>query len=395
MIELDTYDIEPPAEAVRTEAVSKPEPESEPLDIWEFDRIIEIPEGMSEKDRAVLFSGGDDSLALTHLAMSEGWADFVIHLDTNSSIPANLDYVRSVCREFHWPLLIISSPMPLDIFAYRYGFPGPGKGHQWAYNYFKGRQLNYFSQKRKGDVKFFSGVRKLESDRRMENIDAEVQYEDSSDGGNFTGWWLSPLIDKSDEWVDRYRERHDLPQNPVAKRIHRSGDCQCLAYGKRTEELIMIEAEYPDYAQWLLNVEKRAQEYRGRVQHLEDEYPDVAEEVEARRKEAKPNPMKLTVLKNEFPDVFEDVVRVSAEDAILRGRTDNTNYLGHGGLSSNELRNLTSAADVNQKTLCESCGGSASGLANAVEENIVEAAKTLETATDEGRQTTLADLQTR
>jgi 3'-phosphoadenosine 5'-phosphosulfate sulfotransferase (PAPS reductase)/FAD synthetase len=394
MIRMPTYNIAPPDDAVRNDAIPKPEPESDPVDIWESNRILEVPNGVGEKDRAVLFSGGDDSLALTHLAMSNGWADFVVHLDTNSSIPENLDYVRSICEEYQWPLLIISSPMPLDTFAYRYGFPG-ASCHRMAFQYFKGRQLGYFYRKKHGDVKLFSGVRKLESDRRMENIEAEVQYEDASKSGNFTGWWVSPLIDKSDEWVQEYRERHGLPRNPVSQKIHRSGDCQCLAFGKRTEELIMIEAEYPEFAKWLLNVERRVQEYRGRVYQLEDEYPDVATQMQEKREETRPYPMKLTVLKEHFRDVYDEIVATPTDEAVLRGRMENTSYIGHGGMSSRELRDLTTSADTSQTTLCETCGDACTTLATSVQRDIEEAASELasESATSSsGTQTTLADI---
>jgi 3'-phosphoadenosine 5'-phosphosulfate sulfotransferase (PAPS reductase)/FAD synthetase len=139
MIQLDTYDITPPLACIQTPLVPKPEPESEPVEILEMDRV------MPQFDRGVLFSGGDDSLVLTHLAMEKEWVDVVIHLQTNSSIPENTDYVRRVCRENTWPLIIVRSPMPLETFGCRYGFPGSAC-HTSAFQYFKGRQLQYLHQ---------------------------------------------------------------------------------------------------------------------------------------------------------------------------------------------------------------------------------------------------------
>ncbi|SEO99811.1 Phosphoadenosine phosphosulfate reductase family protein [Halorientalis persicus] len=378
MIELDGYEeIGPPEETVQSEHLSKPEPSSDPVDIWEISRVLDTSGVGGGKDRAVLFSGGDDSLALTHLAMENDMADFVIHLATNSSLPANIDYVREICKKFNWPFFIISSPMPFDLFAYRYAFPGPSL-HRQAYIYFKGRQLGYFSRHRAGGVKYFSGVRRLESDRRMENIEAEVQYEDPSNGGNFRGWWLSPLIDKSDEWVAKYRGRHNLPRNPVARKIHRSGDCFCLAYGHRDEELVNLQAKFPDHAEWLLNTEQRVQEYRGRVYLLEDEHPDIYEEVSSLRKQTKPNPMRLTVLKNEYPGIFDSIAAVDKEQAIQRGRLDETCYIGHGGMSHTDLRERIADADSCQQTLCETCQGRASQVAASVKRRQQEAAAALE-----------------
>jgi 3'-phosphoadenosine 5'-phosphosulfate sulfotransferase (PAPS reductase)/FAD synthetase len=392
MIELDRYDtekgVEPPAEAVQTEAVEKPEPETDPVDIWESSRIIDTSGVGHGKDRIVLFSGGDDSLALTHMAMEEGWADFVVHLATNSSIPENVDYVREVCADHGWPFAIVKSPMPYRTFAYRYGFAGPPE-HSTAYQYFKGRQLNYLFQRRPGSIKLLSGVRKLESDRRMRHVDAEVDYTTTDTGGNFTGWWLSPLHAKSDEWVAEYRDEHDLRRNPVSQRLHRSGDCQCFAFGDRTTELAMLEAEYPAMGKWLTNVERRVQEYRGRVELLGDRYPDVYEQVDSKRDATRPKPFRFTVLKDHAPEVYDELVGVPAEEAILRGQMEPTNYIGHGGMSSKELRDLTASADADQTTLCDTCGDGCARRSSAVENYTESAAEEFTEVTT--NQTSLSD----
>jgi 3'-phosphoadenosine 5'-phosphosulfate sulfotransferase (PAPS reductase)/FAD synthetase len=334
--------------------VSKPEPESDPVDIFEQDLLdtsgCTISDGI---DRFALFSGGDDSLALTHLAMEQGWTQGVVHLVTRSAIPENIDYVRRVCRDYAWPLFLIRAPIGLDTFGFRYGFPGADL-HQAAFNYFKGRQLQALSTHRDGDLKLFSGVRIHESDRRMENISAEVEYQDPQHG-NFRGWWISPLFEERDQWVLDYRKQHDLPRNPVAQKIHRSGDCQCLAFGHRDEELVQIMAEYEDFGQWLMNVETRVQEYRGRVDYLQDQYPSIYNAVDDRRDDSRPKPFRLSILRDRYPGIFADVVSLSADDAITRGKLDTNNYLGHGGLSSKELREKLADADASQRTLCDTC----------------------------------------
>lgn len=380
------YEIYPPDSAIQTEKLSKPEPTSDPLPILEGDRLLDTSSVGDGKDRAILFSGGDDSLALTHFAFENDLADLVVHLDTGTSIPENIDYVRSVCQAHDWPLVIIRSPMPFDVFAFRYGFPG-SSCHNMAFQYLKARQLTYFSKHREGDVKFLSGVRKLESDRRMKNVSAEVQYEDASGNGNFTGWWLSPLIDKSDEWVAEYRDKHDLSRNPVSAKIHRSGDCQCLAYGHRDTELTMIQSEYPEFAEWILNVETRVQEYRGRVHLLEENHPDVAAEVDEIRESEEPYPMRLTVLQSHFPEVYDAIVDIDRESAILRGQMEPTSYIGHGGLSSDELREKIARANPAQKTLCDNCEAPADNISSSVRRQQQQAQEAL---ADVSVQTTLA-----
>lgn len=173
-------------------------------------------------------------------------------------------------------------------------------------------------------------------------------------------------MDKSDSWIHEYQKKHDLPRNPVAEKIHRSGDCQCLAFGSRGTELTLIEAEYPKFGRWLRNVETRVQEYRGRVNLFEERYPTIYEDVDDRRKNERPNPMRLTILKEHYPDVFHDIVAVDTNTAIAKGRTDHTNYIGHGGLSSRELRTLVSQADSSQQTLCETCSGTSDSIVPSV-----------------------------
>jgi 3'-phosphoadenosine 5'-phosphosulfate sulfotransferase (PAPS reductase)/FAD synthetase len=371
MIELEELGIEPPEEAVQHPVIDKPEPSSDSLYPFEIDSIISerLSNGRHEGlERGVLFSGGDDSLSLAHYVIETlEAADFIIHLATNTSLPENIDYIREVCAEYRWPLMIIKSPMTLSKLGYRYGFPGPDY-HNVAFQYLKGRQLQYIHQQMDPtkDIKFFSGVRKDESDRRLKNIEAEVQYESISDG-NFDGWWLSPLLDMSDEEVLQYRREHGLPRNPVAEKIHRSGDCFCLAYGNRTEELLLLEAEYPKFAKWLKNVERRVGEYRGRLKFLSEEYPNVKAKLDTLRKQTQPHPFRLTILKDEYPDIYDWVTSISPEKALRMGRTEATSFIGHGGMSSAELRSLVAEADISQETLCETCGGAATEISGDVE----------------------------
>lgn len=385
MIELTGYqDIEPPSETIRTEHVEKPKPDRGPVDIYEMQTGCFMRRSGVDKDdvtnrlkhRYVLFSGGDDSLALTHYAMSNGLADVVLHLDTGTAIPENISYIRNLCAEYQWPLQIIKSPMPFSLMAYRYGFPGPDR-HDIPYNYLKGRQLAALSRHRAGDIHLISGVRTAESEKRKINISAEVQYADQSQDDNFSGWWVSPFIDKSGKWVKEYREDHSLPRNPVADNINRSGDCQCLAYGARFSELVNIESEYPAMAEWLRNVERRTMEYRGRVALLEQLHPDIYSKVDSIRDQSLPKPMRMTVLKQQFSSAYRDIVEITTERAIKEGKTMETCYLGHGGVSSDDMNQLKAEQNIEQESLCQNCGDGCPALNSVVEEKTEQARRDL------------------
>jgi len=90
----------------------------------------------------------------------------------------------------------------------------------------------------------------------MENVDGDTQEADR--------WtWVRPIWNWRDERVDDYRDKHDLPHNPVDKKIGRSGDCYCGAYANRSTELVELEAHYPEHADWIKEIEQEAQEQFG------------------------------------------------------------------------------------------------------------------------------------
>jgi len=341
-------DHDPPG--VKTVSIPRPRPTVEPP-------RVELTHLASSVRNVALLSGGDDSLVAVHDAMEKGLTDIVVYADTNSGLAQNIDFVRRVCRRYSWPLLIVPSPMPLERFVMRYGWPGATEsGHGWAYRYFKGRVWRWVANHIDGEPRFFTGARRDESGRRRVNITDEVQRE-TNDSGDFEGWWVSHCYDKSDEWVAEYLDEHDLPTNPIKDVLHRSGDCFCMAFGHRDEVLVDLASHFPRHYHWLMNVERRAQEYRGRLLLVQDDYPAEYDRMNERRKSnPAPYPMRMTVLQEHFPDRFRDAMSHDRADAVHRAAEEHVNWLGHGGMSSDELQQLVTKYDRDQPMLCEFCG---------------------------------------
>lgn len=244
-----------------------------------------------------LFSGGNDSVVSTHKAHSEYDIDYTVYLDTNTGLQENKDHVKETCDKFGWDLLIAQSPMTLKEFALGsetrepLGFPSPSM-HSWAYRYFKERQIAAIASHVNDNPRFYSGVRAHESNRRMQNVDGARREAER--------WvWISPIHDWRDSAVDAYREEHDLPTNPVAEKIGRSGDCFCGAFSNRTADFVELEAHYPGHAEWIKELEK-----------------DVQEEL---------------------------------------GTDEKYCYWGFGNMSENELRSMMAQNDDAQMHLCSSC----------------------------------------
>jgi 3'-phosphoadenosine 5'-phosphosulfate sulfotransferase (PAPS reductase)/FAD synthetase len=199
-----------------------------------------------------LFSGGKDSLIATHYAFRHFPIDFVMYLDTNSGLPENLDYVKSVCDAQDWPLQIEKSPTNLREFVKKYGFPGPSI-HSWAYRYFKERQLERVA-KQYSNVIYYSGVRSAESERRFRNV--EGKYNESR------RWsWVNPIHHFTDDQCANYIEHFSLHVNPSYQTIGRSGDCYCGAYAHRHTELGELKEFYPHHYDFLMELESEAEEY--------------------------------------------------------------------------------------------------------------------------------------
>lgn len=204
-----------------------------------------------------LFSGGHDSLASVHYAMEQDSTSAVLHLDTGTGIDENLEFVRNTCAEFEWPLRIIETPEDYEEFVKQVGFPGPGV-HHWAYQRLKERQLVTVASEGSAAKHYWTGIRASESQRRMEFHDDPVDRERRE------RWvWVNPIHAWSDEDVEEYIDEYDLPRNPVVDLIHRSGECFCGAFAKRDEELVDLQANYPQHYEWLMDVEEEVREARG------------------------------------------------------------------------------------------------------------------------------------
>lgn len=223
---------------------------------WSLSSSCDNPHSI-EKGSLAMFSGGHDSLVLTHYCMKNNITEGVLHLDTGTGLEENLQFVKYVCNEYEWDLHIYSAKKELKEFAKEWGFPQPAS-HSWAYRYFKEHTLTRVASDMEceGKPKFYTGVRKDESDRRMRTVTDKQQERE--------GWiWVSPIMDWSDEDCEEYIDEHDLPRSPVVENIHRSGECYCGAFARRDEELIDLQAHYPDHAEWLLNLEQEVQEEIG------------------------------------------------------------------------------------------------------------------------------------
>lgn len=203
-----------------------------------------------------LFSGGHDSLCATHVAMTSGYAQEVVHVNTGIGVEETRDYVRSVCDAYGWPLSELHPPVPYDEIVVEHGFPGPA-GHPLMYRRLKERCLSAFARERKtrrgaDALVYCTGVRRQESSRRMRTVAAEWQSEPK------LGWtWRAPILEFTKADVNAYIEAWSLPRNDVVDLLHMSGECLCGSFAS--------PGERDEIRQWFPETDARIAEIEERV----------------------------------------------------------------------------------------------------------------------------------
>jgi phosphoadenosine phosphosulfate reductase len=198
------------------------------------------------KDSYVFFSGGKDSLAVLSLAKKALSGVEAIHVDTTVSIPKNLKYVRSVCKELGVKLHIVRPEKTFFELAVEKGFPTFRR--RWCCDYLKLRPVKKFMCTRNPNRVCFDGQRREESVRR-ETLPLR-QWRD------YLGCYLyHPILDWTREDVEDYLKQEGLPINPLyAEGFRRAPECWCGLY-KSPEEFLLLKSRYPDFFSSLLKLE--------------------------------------------------------------------------------------------------------------------------------------------
>lgn len=210
---------------------------------------------MDEDTHVALCSGGKDSVAAAHAAMTFGPAEEVVFLHTRtdppdaySAIDAAVDWVRDWCESNDWPFRVVEAPKSFAEIVAEEGYPGPSR-HGIMYRRLKDRPIDARQQEESGDLHCWTGIRRWESDNRM------AVAEPEGERGDGRWYWHSPLVSYTDERVRGYLERFDLEPAPIVQELGRSADCFCGCFGDRNELLDLAAAGFEEHAEWLDSLE--------------------------------------------------------------------------------------------------------------------------------------------
>ena len=210
---------------------------------------------------AVGVSGGTDSIATAHVVLEHLRDNEVksvaLHINTGIGIPATRTFVRDVCAKMKWQLLEYHADDQGESYedlVLERGFPGPFM-HRKMYNRLKERSIEAFVREHKESrmdrVLICTGIRAEESSRRM-GINKRIDRRGAQ-------VWLNPILDWTGQDKHEYTTRHNLPVNPVHKKIGMSGECLCGAYAHKGE-LDLVRLVCPATADRIERLQERVME---------------------------------------------------------------------------------------------------------------------------------------
>lgn len=211
-----------------------------------------------------MVSGGNDSAACHALAVELGLPiTMTIHGRTGCGIEATTDFVKSTYG-FDAPLEIADAGTAYEEYVMRKGFFGKGvDAHGFAYRILKADPFRKVVSKelRKGKrnvrVLLLNGAYKAESDNRAANLKRA-----RSDPGAPMNTWFNLIHDWTPELRDEYLRTRNVPINPVAKALCRSGECMCGTMQTQAER-IEAAAYDPEWGAMIDNLDAEARRLHG------------------------------------------------------------------------------------------------------------------------------------
>jgi len=212
----------------------------------------EFVEEYSIKSLVCCFSGGKDSLAATHLVLSdvEGMDidTYVVFVDTTVMIPIAEPFVRDVCSRYGWNLHVLKPAQSFWDQAETKGMPWVQR--RWCCYGLKLQPIFDFIRPlppQRGEV---TGMRKDESRNRQEKIKYEVAYDRRR---RVNAWHYLPLKDWSNRDVLEYIKAHDLPMPPHYK-LGIKETCMCGAFSSK-KEIEILRGQFPELFQKFVELE--------------------------------------------------------------------------------------------------------------------------------------------
>lgn len=212
-----------------------------------------------------MVSGGRDSAASHQAAVDLGLRiDMILHGRTGCGIPETTRYVCAHYGRLGPDFALADAGTAYQDYVLRKGFFGKGiSAHGFAYRVLKAQPFRaaiskHIRQRRRHiRVMLINGARKDESENRRKHL--PVMRTDPARPNNL---WVNLIHHWSAEERDCYLASRQVPINPVAQQLCRSGECMCGTMQSHAERL-EASALYPEWGRWLADLEAEARALHG------------------------------------------------------------------------------------------------------------------------------------
>lgn len=211
--------------------------------------IRNLTELCSDKNVAVSFSCGKDSLVVMDLASRIG-INKAVFADTTIEFPETYDYLK-IIKDFYDIEVVKPSK---NFFSLVEILDLPSRRYRWCCDVLKFGPLQRYADKN-GIVAYITGLRREESKRR-ECYDL-VNFNPSMDVPQ-----VNPILDWSSEDIWNYIKKYELPYNPLYEHFSRVG-CWCCPYRSSEKDWRIIKQLYPKLFQEFQSlIEKKSNSVR-------------------------------------------------------------------------------------------------------------------------------------
>lgn len=228
-----------------------------------------------------MVSGGNDSACVDALARELGVpVTMRIHGRTGCGLQGTTDFVIENYSTGA-PLEIADAGTAYEDYVLRKGFFGKGiAAHSFAYRILKAQPFRKLVSeklrmgKRNVPVLLLNGAFRAESKNRSVHL-----RRARSDPGAPQNIWFNLIHDWTPALRDEYLASRNVPLNPVAKALCRSGECMCGTMQTQAERLEAAAFD-PEWGTWLDELEAEAMRrhgfgWNGSATHLSKDQPDL------------------------------------------------------------------------------------------------------------------------
>lgn len=207
----------------------------------------------------VMFSGGDDSLAM-YMAVKELAVpfEFVLHIRTGTGIQESFDFVERTVLNQGDKLIVADAGPAYEEYVLRKGFFGRGRrAHNYAYHVLKASPYRKVissqirKRKRNRPVLLLNGARKSESSNRTVKLDGPFNRDPAAPNNI----WTSILYSWSKADCREMIDLAGIERNPVSVAMHRSGECMCGTM-QSIEDRALASMLYPEWGKWIDDLEQ-------------------------------------------------------------------------------------------------------------------------------------------